>query len=159
MWNASVKALGDYLTGKPLFYGYQAAAQSITNATFVSATIDTEIVDTEGGHSNTTNSSRYIFQVPGWYRLDGVSAFTTNTTGIRGTKFLKNGATSIVGSENIIPATNGFLSITPTSGWVQAAVGDYVELQVYQSSGATLATSSNAGLDYVTSMRIEWISN
>lgn len=159
LWNASVKALGDYLTGKPMFFGYQVTGQSVANATFVSATIDTEVIDTEGGHSTTSNTSRYVFQVPGWYRLDGVGVFATNSTGIRGTKFLKNGGTTVIGSENVIPATSNFLSITPTTGWVQAAVGDYVELQVYQSSGGALSTSSNTGQDYITCMRVEWISN
>lgn len=160
LWNANVKALGDYLTGKPLFFGYQATAQSITNNLFVSANIDTEVIDTEGGHSTTTNTSRYVFQVAGWYRLDGMSVFTSNSTGFRGTKFLKNGGTQVIGSETVIQATNGFQSTTPTSAFVQAAVGDYVEMQIYQNSGTNpLSTSSAGSFEYVTCMRVEWISN
>ena len=99
-----------------------------------------------------------MFQVAGWYRLDGLGVFAQNTTGIRGTKFTKNGSTTIIGSENVISANVAFVAITPTLAWVQASVGDYVELQVYQNSGAALSTSSNSGMDYITCMRVEWMS-
>ncbi|HWU23270.1 MAG TPA: hypothetical protein VN088_17155 [Nocardioides sp.] len=157
-WQAQVYNPLSFLYKPPLFVGYQASAQSIPNSSFTSMNIDTEIVDSVGGHSTSSNPSRYTFQVAGWYRLDGMTVFATNTTGIRGTKFLKNGTTQVIGSETVITATTGFQSTTRASAYVQAAVGDYVELQGYQNSGNNLSTSAAGSFEYVTSMSIKWVS-
>jgi hypothetical protein len=142
-----------------LFHGYQATAQSIANNAFTSVNIDTTVIDTHGGHSNTTNPTRYTFQVPGWYRLEGMTVFASNSTGFRGAKFLKNGTTQVINSENVKGAISAFQTTTMSSAWVQAVIGDYVELQAYQNSGASLSTSSAGSFEYVTCMRIQWISN
>lgn len=158
LWNANVKALGDYVTGKPLFIAYQASAQSLTSGSFFSATLDTELLDVDGGHSTVTNTSRYIFQVAGRYRVTGSVCFASSSAGFRGAKFLMNGGTAVIGSEQLVTPVTGFQTTCATSATVTVSVNDYIELQAFQNSGGSLSTSSNASFEYVTCLQIEWIS-
>ena len=159
LFNATIKALGDWVLGPPVFSGYQASAQSIANNLFTPATLDTELIDTDFGHSTVTNTSRYTFQVAGLYVAWGMAAFATNATGTRASKFITNGTTPIIGSETLyLPATTASPT-APTTAFIQAAVGDYVELNIFQNSGGALSTNSNGTFDWVTNMRLFWISN
>lgn len=157
--NAQVKALTDWSTGVPVFLAYQQTAQTVITSTFTAATLDTEIFDTDGGHSTTTNTSRYTVQVAGKYRFEAAGVFTGNATGIRAVKLVVNGAASgVITSERVVAAINGFDTPVTTSATIQLAVGDYVEAQIYQSSGGNLATHTNASFEYVTYMGAWWIS-
>lgn len=158
VWNANVKALGDFLLSPPIFFAYQATAQTVPNAAFTPVPLDTEVFDTEGGHSTTTNTSRYTFQVAGTYRVDGLCSFASNATGFRGAKLNLNGSTAVIGSEQLSAAVGSFGTTATTSAYVAVNVGDYVEMSAYQSSGAGLLLASNASMDYVTSMRALWVS-
>jgi hypothetical protein len=130
--------------GAPTYVGakaYRAAQQSIAASTTVPVTLDTEEFDTDGFHDNATNNSR--FTVPtgkaGKYLLSGgLYSVTLNetweiffrlngTTIIRGTAALRNWAT--------------------LSTIVNLAVGDYVELCVFQASGGSVNIGLAAGGD------------
>ncbi|MFE5037157.1 hypothetical protein [Streptomyces sp. NPDC056683] len=161
LWNANVKAMGDFLMGSasngvPRFRGYQGTAQSIANNTWTVLTIDTEVFDSDNGHSTTTNSSRYTVQVAGTYLVIGTASFAANATGNRGVRltvsgvavtgsFVKTGAPDTTGS-------SGLCTVAP----VVCNVGDYIEVQGNQNSGAALNTSA-AG-DVAVSLSAQWIS-
>lgn len=105
--------------------------------------------DTYGGHSLTTNPSRYTAVVAGWYTVNGCATFgTTSTTGLRGVRIAKNGA-AVQGmccmfqaptSTNVSPAI-----ATPTRD-VFLNVGDYIEVQALQNSGGNLSTIAGTDL-------------
>ena len=132
----------NYLLTQPAFSGYQGSVQTLTTAVWGAITLDQETVDSDGGHSTVTNTSRYTCQVAGWYLVWGVVAFANNVTGLRASKIFKNGA-AILGGEGLgAPgATVGSTSSCFTS--VQLAVGDYIELYAFQQSGGNLATLNN----------------
>lgn len=155
LWNANVKALGDYETARPLFFGYQATAQSIPNNAWTSLTMDTTTLDIDGGHSNTVNPNRYTVQVAGTYLLLGSAAFATNSTGVRGVRMGLNGSV-IRGSHMQQQATSA--GIWSSSSWaVQACVvGDYLDTAGYQNIGSALNTF--AGTDGAPCMAVYWLS-
>jgi len=138
LWNGQVTAVGDFALTPPLFLGYQGTAQGIDSGTsLVSVNLDSEVLDSEGGHSTTTNPSRYTVQVAGTYLCVGNLAYLGNTSGIRCLVIAKNG----VRQSFIQQSTSSY------GGWagtltclVPCAVGDYLELQTYQNSGASLNT-------------------
>ncbi|NUP48059.1 MAG: hypothetical protein HOW97_12200 [Catenulispora sp.] len=152
-----------FLLNPPYFFGYQlsATAQAIASSggTFVTVVLDAELVDTEGGHSTTTNNSRYTCQIAGRYQVDGAVTFAaTSTTGFRAAKFLLNGGSTVVGSETMLAASS-FDTTARASTDVYLNVGDYIELQCLQNSAANpLNLTSNAALDYATHMRVRWIA-
>ena len=160
LFNAQVRDLNKFALAPPIFSAYQAPNQSIPNNAFTSATLDTERVDSDAGHSTVTNTSRYTFQVAGWYLAYGVAAFTVAGAGARGVKFLTNGTTAVPASEQIILPGSIATSTVGTFVPVQANVGDYLELQVFQNSGGVLSTNANlTGWDWATSMSLFFISN
>lgn len=159
LWNANVKALGDFLENKPIFSGYQVAAQSIPTGTFTPLSIDTEVVDSDSGHSTVTNTSRYTCQVAGLYLLTGNVVLPAAGTGTRGASFALNGSTTtgITGSEQLIAPSPGFATtITPTPSYIRLAVGDYVQICAYQNTAGALSTTTIGAA--FSSFSVEWVT-
>ena len=111
-------------------------AVSIPNATPTIVPFDTERWDTDGMHDNVTNNSRITCKTAGQYLILATISFEFNTAGNRYFNFLLNGVDVIGGSVAGVPTT-GFWSDT---GVIlhKLKVDDYVEVRVYQSSGAPL---------------------
>ena len=128
----------------PAFKGVyltKSAAQSIPITTYTAITWDTEAYDTDGFHSNTTNTSRIT--IPSglagyysiYYQLNGGNGDLTHTGGIA-----KNGTrvNSFAGWKSISSGAGGYSSHLI----LNLAVGDYVEAVIYTSN--TLQIDSNA---------------
>jgi hypothetical protein len=161
LWNANVKAMGDWLMGSagngvPRFRGYQATAQSIANNTWVSVTIDTEEYDSDNGHSTSTNTSRYTVQVAGTYLITGSVGLVANATANRGARLTVSG-TPIHGTfvKTASPDATGSSGLV-TVGTAVCSAGDYIECQVNQNSGGALNT--NPAGDVACSLSVQWIS-
>ncbi|WP_128381278.1 hypothetical protein [Streptomyces cavernae] len=160
LWNANVKAMGDWMLGSgssgvPRFSGYQNTAQSIPSNTFIPITLDSETIDSDGGHSTTTNPSRYTVQVAGTYLVIGEACFPANATGNRGSRITVNGA-NIQGGASMIPSGAGNTMGVPAAALLQLVVGDYVEVLGWQSSGAALNTA--VATDYASSLKVLWVA-
>lgn len=155
LWNAGPKALCDWATAQPVFAGYQATLQSVTSGTWTSLSIDTETLDSDGGHSNVTNTTRYTAQIAGTYLVLGFAAFASNATGVRGSRLALNG-TAIRGSQTNVNTCSSSVWSSPCWAVTAMAVGDYVEVQGFQNSGGALNT--NNGTDCTTSLAVFWLS-
>lgn len=152
-------------SGSAAFVGaraYASGTQSISNGsgdTPTAATLGSEEYDTDGFHSTVTNTSRMT--VPsgkaGTYRIRGHAFFAANATGIRFACLLKNGS-KVRGSatRTLVPGSTGGISC-----WAEAtiplAVGDYVELGVYQTSGGSLTIGHATLTEIQTVLEIEYV--
>ena len=142
MMNANVRDAVNFLANVPLFVGEQTVTQSIPNAAYTSVTWDTNIIDTYSGHSTVTNPSRYTAQVAGTYRIMARSSFGSNATGRRIAAMAKNGA-QVFGSQvelAVNPTATGQTTVH-SEYEVACIIGDYLEFQIYQASGAALGTA------------------
>jgi hypothetical protein len=159
LWNTQVRDGVGYLMAPPSFRAHAEVAQALADGAWVSLTLDTEEFDNYGGHSTTTNTSRYTCQVAGIYLLAGNAAFSTSTVGFRAVRFTVNGSANPVHGSFVktLPAPAGNSSGVGTTAMVQLNVGDYVELQANQSSGASLNTAAGSG-DAAPSMSCLWVS-
>lgn len=140
--NAQVRDALTWLMEPPAAHLRQTAVQTnLANNTFTSITFTVgEDLDSQDGHSPTTNTSRYTAHEDGWWMLTGGVSVEANATGRRMTQWAKNG-TVVSGSridtlalsagESVIPARTIFISLS---------AGDYVELQLWQNSGGTRST-------------------
>lgn len=162
LWNAQVKATMDFLMGSgtngvPRFKGYASTAQSLaTGTTDIAITLDTEDYDSDNGHSTSTNTSRYTIQVAGTYLILGTLAFATNATGNRKVGINVNGANARGGtSQSPGFAGNSWCACVATEQVL--AVGDYVELAAWQTSGGNLSTGAATGFGPV--LMCQWISS
>ena len=153
LWNAGPKALGDFMLTVPIFRGRQGTTQNIANGTWTALSLDVTDVDSDSGHSNVTNNSRYTCQVPGWYWVEGyfalgIYAQARFTAGIR-----KNGV-SVPGSAQSTIKLGDLQSIS-ASTVVQMAVNDYVEVWGWQSVGSTITTFD--GSDLCPCLNVFWL--
>ena len=147
----------NFLTNPPMATLVQATATASTSGIWIALGMDTTTTDTYGGHSNTTNNSRYTAQVAGWYEVSGTVAWPINSAGARGVRIQKNGATIPTGAAAFTGTTNGDVYAIATPAYqVQLNVGDYVEIWGFQSSGGALSTNV-AAADVRSSMNVRWV--
>lgn len=130
----------NFLANPPLAQLYQVTVQAIPNNAFTPLAFDITSVDSYGGHSNTTNNSRYIAQVAGWYEFDGAVGFAINSTGNRDGAWAKNGTQLTAPGPGSIGDGSAAHAVSLAVPMLQIFmnVGDYVELLAFQSSGAAI---------------------
>lgn len=115
----------------------KTANQSLANVTVTSISFEgTDIVDSNGFHDPVTNNTRMTIPsgYAGKYLIQGTLEFASNTTGGREVYIRKNGSTNL---QAIQTDAEGSLTMT-IAGTYDLAVGDYVEIRAYQSSGGAL---------------------
>lgn len=157
LWNAGPWALTNFTTAPPIFRGRQATSQSLVSGSWTALNLDVTDVDSEGGHSNVTNNSRYTSQVTGWYWVEGY--FATQTAGAISryeSVLAKNGGFVTGSPEFSVLFANDLFSII-ASGMVRLVSGDYVEIWGRQTVGATLSTFVGTDLDCC--LNVFWVSS
>jgi hypothetical protein len=134
-----------FLMRKPSAMLRQATNQSIANNTWTAITFGVEDWDDDpdgtGGHSTSSNTSRYTARYPGVYLLGGGVGWAASSAGVRGTRWAKNG-TALNGSSTLEPPTaSGTAYYAARAIKVELDEGDYVELFGFQNSGGSLNTT------------------
>lgn len=139
-WNATVYNGLTYLLNPPAFWGYQTAAQSLTANNPAAILLDSEQIDSYGGHSTTSNTSRYVAQVSGYYFAFASVIWQSNATGNRVAQLYKNG--SPINAAYGSFSTTAFLASAVAAGIVQLNSGDYLEM--YANQGTAVSTQASA---------------
>lgn len=161
LWNTQVRDATAFFSAPPAFRAHSEVGQAISNNVWTSINLEVEEFDNYGGHSTSTNTSRYTCQLAGYYLITACAAFSgaVNTTNTRATRIQLNGTTSLHGSFTKSLAANGTASSALHSACIAYMnVGDYVEVQGNQDSGVTINTSATAG-DVTSSLTVLWVSN
>ena len=131
----------------------KSAAQSITTATYTAATFDVESFDTDNMHDNVTNPSRITINTAGVYLFTGSTVWATNTTGHRIMGFRTNASGTqtlggIVTASIPVAAAPADLGRNSISMIYKLGKGEFVEMMVYQNSGAGLnLVASSSGIE------------
>lgn len=140
LMNSNIQALGSFVLAPPLVSANASIAQSIPNNANTAVLLDTNVLDSDNGHSTASNTSRYVLQVSGTYLVFGQVSFSPNSTGARGANIAKNG-TAIVYIQPQVGSAGVAQTTTVTFiGFVSGFAGDYVEVWAYQTSGGALNT-------------------
>jgi hypothetical protein len=124
----------------------RTSAQSIPDSLNTSLAFDQERYDAAGVHDNATNNSRLTAPVTGIYAV--TAQFTWGGSAGAGSRFagvMKNGSTLIARSQEL--AGDDDENITTQ---VLLAAGDYVEVQVLQTSGGNLPVAANGFAQQIT---------
>lgn len=153
--NTNIRDAGNFLTAVPLYEGRQTVAQSIPNAANTPVNMDTEDIDTDGGHSTVTNTSRYTVQTAGWWRISGGVGMTANGTGARQTSILKNSGVNSGSAQWLAPGAVTF-SGSARSKCISAIVGDFFEIAMFQNSTVALNTVITS-VDGQPNMSAQWV--
>lgn len=153
LMNKNVRDAVTFLAAPPIFVGVATTGQSIPNNSGTPVAINTTTVDTYGGHSNTTNNSRYTAIVAGYYRIFGQAGWLTNGNGVRVSAIYLNGVVTF--AQTKVAAVSGdTMTVQATHPELYLNVGDYVEQYVVQTSGGSLTTALN-----FTAFAITWLHN
>jgi hypothetical protein len=126
---------------------YNSANISLSNGTTTLLTWDTEVLDTDGYHSTSSNTSRITIPAgkAGKYLVIGKVYYSQNASGRRIVAIRKN-SSSLTEFETTPGSTEPTILATYI---VDLAVGDHVEMTAWQNSGVTL-TAQNGGQIYST---------
>lgn len=154
LWNAGPRALVSFLCNVPTFRGRQANSQALTSGSWAALALDTTDIDTDSGHSNVTNNSRYTCQVAGWYYVEGYFATGSGGSAARFESAIAKNGGIIAGSSQFLLRQNDLQALM-TGTLVQLAVGDYVEVWGRHNSGAGVGTFS--GSDLACCMNLFWV--
>jgi hypothetical protein len=146
--NSKIVDVLNFFLNKPAAELRATATQSIGTGSYTALLFGTEDLDDDpagtGAHSTSADTSRYTAVYPGWYLVSGTCGFAANSSGLRGLRWAKNGS-AINGGEVFYPPTASSTPIYPArTKLIFLNVGDYVELQVFQSSGGNLNTSASS---------------
>lgn len=144
-WGDNVRNNLVYLVDRPQFVAGAAATQNITNTTStVLDPAETELAgwDSNGMHSISSNTGRGTVITAGKYTCHAVVQWpgTVDLDGRRVHNFLhKNSAGTLIArypAAVLVPIQD----LTANFHWsLIASAGDYVEVEVWQNSGSTLA--------------------
>jgi hypothetical protein len=124
--------------------------QSIANSTFTDITFDDETYDTDAFHDNVTNNARITIPSGkgGKYQLNGHVEFgASNTTGTRNIRILKNNTDTITITR--MPSPNGDCNTEVNTVAILNA-GDYITLQVFQTSGGNVDVYKRTDTTYLS---------
>jgi hypothetical protein len=128
---------------RPAFEAYLSADQSISDATWTKANINTEVFDTDNAYDNSTN---YRFTVPsgaaGKYNIYAILNLETDSgheLDLAQSAIYKNG--SVYRTERLNPNNSSVLAASvPVYATMDLAVADYIEIYAYvdRTSGGTI---------------------
>jgi hypothetical protein len=113
---------------------------SISDNVETKFTFNTEIFDVGDYHSTSSNTSRITIPSgkAGKYLFTLLGNFGTNASGVRELTLYKNGASYFAQTRSNTPGLAGLT----LSMIADAAVGDYFELNMYQTSGTSLSCNA-----------------
>ena len=129
---------------------YNSAAQLITTGgIWYYCTLDSELYDTDGMHSNVTNNSRLTVQVAGRYLFFGQVQWAAAATGWRGINIRVNGDDEqISGGTTSRPQTNVAEPMQVTTV-LNMGVSDYVQLGARHIIGSDTNIEAVSGFSTV----------
>ena len=127
---------------------YNDADQSIPNNTPTIIALNSERYDTDAIHDLVTNNSRLTCKTAGKYVISFSGDFAANVDGRRSYNIKLNGTTFLAGTSDNPNSGGGFSREISTI--YELAVNDYVEVEVWQSSGdaLNLATTANRSPEF-----------
>lgn len=136
--NADVRDSSNFLLATPRAYLRKSVTQSIGAGAVTGVTWGVEDYDTDNGHSNVTNPSRYTAQTAGWYHLVAAIYWPTalDAAHTREVSFLKNGSAAGRWGKNDLYIWGGFGSHCGQTAetHMQLNIGDFAEVGVFQSA-------------------------
>lgn len=115
---------------------YHSVDVIVANNTTVQPALNSELFDTDGYHSLTVNNSRLTVPagLGGKYSIIAQATFEGNATGTRILWITLNGVTII--ARHLGLASAAIAAHMETTTIYELAAGDYVEMNVFQDSGA-----------------------
>ncbi|MFL5780627.1 MAG: glycosyl hydrolase family 28-related protein [Thermoleophilaceae bacterium] len=133
----------------PKVRAYATAAAPVPSGAVTALALDSERFDAGTAaeqHAPSDGATRLTCRVPGLYAIHGAVEFAASAGGSQRAACIRLNGTTIVGGWFKCPSLGptATVGLTPSTLW-QLNAGDYVELVVFQDSGAPLQVISEPG--------------
>ena len=153
--NTYVRLNLEALRNAPACRVFNSSAISVATGALVLLTFNSERFDNDGIHSTTTNTGRLTCVTAGAYLITGAFSFAASAAGSQRSGLVRlNGVTQI---GNLDAQRNGASATSLTISTIyKLAVGDYVELGVFQDTGGSL--NVNASGNFSPEFAMAWLS-
>lgn len=132
-WDGSGVAVSQSRDGVRAFNN---ANVSISNSAWVTVPLDSEIFDDNAMHSTSTDTGRLTATIEGRYLIVAQVRWATNSTGFRGLRIVRGAGLSEIGKVQDDAAAVATIQSTTTI--FNLAADDFVQMQVFQTSGGSL---------------------
>jgi hypothetical protein len=150
-WGDHIRDTLEFLKSPPRVKVKRSSTQSIPSGTETAVAWNAEDYDSELMHDNASNPSRLVCRTAGTYAIWAAPEFSANGTGVRFSQVWIN---NILNVRSPLLVADG-LTLIGMPIYVEAllAVDDFVEIKVFQNSGAALnlAIGSRAGMHWFSS--------
>ena len=117
------------------------ASFSLADATLTQVSFTAESVD-ELGAWVIGSPTRLTIPTTGWYMVSAYTSYANNSSGRRLTSVILNGTTEVITTDYRMPVNGGTTNVT-IAGLAYLTAADYLELQVYQTSGGSLTVTTS----------------
>jgi hypothetical protein len=143
-------------TNVPACRVYRTTVQLIPTSTNTIIGFDAERYDTDNIHDNVTNNTRLTCRTAGKYLITANLGFGTTAAGTRQLSIYLNGATylGLVSQPSNTGVDGPYMHVSCVQDLI---VGDYVEVLVYQTSGAGLNVLAASGQQYTPEFSMTYI--
>jgi len=138
---------------------YNTTDQTISNNTLTVLNFNAERTDTNGFHDNATNNSRITIPTGygGKYLIWCLLEWAANGTGTRGVRLnINNNYPGSNSATQVVNATTTYESQNQFVFYRELSVGDYVTLQVRQTSGGNLDAGGSSN-GYVNQFGVQYL--
>lgn len=139
--------MADHTSVHPAVRAVANAVTAIPDATWTAvAFAGADRFDTDAFHNPAANNTRLTVPAGkgGKYLIGANVAFAGNVTNQRACRIWLNGTTRIGGEQMVNAAINGQPHRFQTVTLYELAVGDFVEVQLWQNSGGSLNSENTA---------------
>lgn len=138
-WGDVIRDDLEFLIDPPACSVFDNTGQSVADNTLATLNANSENFDNDAMHSTVTNNSRITVQTAGRYEFTSRVQFGTSGTGRRTITYRLNGTTSTTVAS--AAAVSGAAQTVPSFFKIVMGVGDYIEVQVFQTSGGSLTVT------------------
>jgi hypothetical protein len=148
---------------RPLFQAYRSATLSVATGTWTAIPLDTELVDTTSGHSDTTNTDRWYAPntstasgTGDYYLCIGYVSWATADAANVFTAGIKKSTETNPREGTVLPRPSGHdvTCMVVDLFQLDGAFSDYVSLQGWHNHGSNASTAASS---HVASLTCRWV--
>lgn len=148
--NSQVRDAGNFNIGRPYCSVYNNAGLATATGVSILLPFDSEVEDNDNMHSTVTNPSRITFNTAGVYMILPRLSLPSSANGGRQINLRLNAAGNVAGGTSLIimqgqQGSSGIAAFgIPAQAWLYRAanVGDYIEMNIQQTSGGAQTTTT-----------------
>lgn len=110
--------------------------------------------DTSGIHSVSSNTTRFVAPVDGFYTMSASGRFESNGTGLRKLLIFSSLVGGYIAAQTVNANASSSMDLIVARNVFQMSIGDYVELHVYHTAGVTLNLQGSDGVPAEFSIKL-----